>query len=197
VPIGPDWAEDAVLDDGTRVRLRAVRPDDKELLARAFGKLSAETRYRRFFSAKDRLSEAELKYLTEVDGRDHLAIGATCDGEGVGIARFVRLRDRPDVAEAAIVVVDDKQGRGLGRLLLARLAQAARERGVTRFRSDVLSRNQAARSLLLEHAPDAEVVSSTGDAVTIEVPLPELPPDQPKREGPFRLLSLFARRLFD
>src|SRR5207244_92171 len=112
---------------------------------RGFAGLSAESRYRRFFSAKDRLSEAELRYLTEVDGVDHFALGALHDGEGAGVARFVRLRDRPDTAEAAIVVVDERQGCGLGRLLLTRLTEAARERGITRFRSDVLARNQAAR----------------------------------------------------
>ncbi len=195
--IDRDWVEDAVLDDGTRVRVRMVRPEDKTLLARAFDRLSPESRYRRFFAVKDKLSDDELRYLTEVDGIDHVAIGATADGEGVGIARFVRLPDRRDTAEAAIVVTDDHQGRGLGRLLLSRLAEAAWERGVVRFRSDVLARNQEARELLLSHAPGAEVVAHGDDAFTVEIPLPK-PADVPAKRGSlFSVLSLFARRLFD
>jgi GNAT superfamily N-acetyltransferase len=195
-----DWREDAVLDDGTRVRLRLVRPDDKPLLVAGFERFSPESRYRRFFAPKSALTEAELRYLTEVDGTDHFALCATVEesGElrGAGVARFIRMKDPPDAAEAAVAVADDLQGRGLGRLLLQRLAAAARERGVTRFRSDVLARNETARALLRELAPELSVSAVEGEVVTLEIPLPEIPPDEPpaKQRSPlFRLLSFFAR----
>src|SRR5436189_102460 len=112
-----------------------IRPEDKPLLRRGLAKLSVESRLRRFFAARNDFTPAELVYLTEVDGKDHVAIGAlrADDGEGVGVARFVRHAPAGEVAEPAIAVVDDMQGKGLGRLLLARLVAAARERGVTRF----------------------------------------------------------------
>ncbi len=195
-----DYREKARLDDGTEVSLRMVRADDKDLLLRGFARLSPESRYRRFFAPKTSLSDAEVKYLTEIDGEDHFAICATVEdskeGErGVGVARFIRTADRRDTAEAAVAVADDLHGRGLGRLLLTRLAAAARERGVTRFRSDVLARNDTARSLLQTLAPDLTVASVDGEVMTLEIPLPETHEiAQEKPRGPlFYLLSLFAR----
>src|SRR5436305_11121880 len=126
------WREEAVLEGGTRATLRMLGPDDKALLRAGFEQLSAASRYRRFHGPKASLSEAELRYLTECDGENHFAVGATAiiDGheQGVGVARCIRLRDRPEVAEAAITVVDAWQGRGLGKLLLHRLMEAAHER---------------------------------------------------------------------
>jgi hypothetical protein len=85
-----DYREKAMLRDGHAVTLRLVRATDKELLRRGFERMSPESRYRRFFAAKKTLSEAELVYLTELDGLNHFAIAATLDEpegteEGVGI----------------------------------------------------------------------------------------------------------------
>ena len=92
--------------------------------------LSPLSRYRRFLAPKPRLSPSELRYLTEVDGRDHVALVAvaprTPPTAWSGVGRFVRLAEAPDTAEFAIVVADDWQGRGLGRALAERLAAAAR-----------------------------------------------------------------------
>jgi len=197
---GPDWLERATLDDGSEVLLRPIRPDDKTLLLQGFQRLSPGSRYLRFLGSKSTLSEAELRYLTEVDGRDHFAIVAIGrdergEPEGLGVARFVRLRDRPDAAEAAITVVDRAQGRGLGRLLFLRLAAAAWERGVRRFQGEVLESNTRMRALLNELAPEAH---PAGEGVlSFDAPLPELPPDLPAHEKPagnplYRLLRLFA-----
>src|SRR6266568_8681079 len=78
------YRETALLRDGSRVVLRLVRPDDKALLRRGFERLSPESRYRRFMSAKSQLTDAELAYLTEVDGWSHFALGAVVEGAGGG-----------------------------------------------------------------------------------------------------------------
>src|SRR5262245_19880796 len=112
-----------------------VRPDDKERLRRGFHRLSPEARYLRFFTPKVDLSEDELRYLTETAGVRHVAIGAVRAGddeEGLGVARFILLDDAPGTAEAAVAVLDEIQGQGLGTLLFLRLLAAARERGVSR-----------------------------------------------------------------
>lgn len=136
---------DATLRDGTRVRCRQVRPTDREAFARAFERLSPRARELRFHTPMHRLSAQQLRYLTDVDGHDHVAwVAASLDEPGlpvVGVARFIRLRDEPEVAEAAVTVVDDHQGRGLGTLLLGLLTESARRHGVERFRSYVLDRN--------------------------------------------------------
>ena len=108
------------LRDGSRVDVRPARPDDRELLREGFERLSPESRYRRFLVPVTTISERWLTYLTNVDHHDHEALAALdpVTGRGVGVARYVRSEHRRDVAEAAVVVADDWQGRGLGTLLL-------------------------------------------------------------------------------
>ena len=116
---GPDYEERRVLCDGKAITLRLVQPRDRDGLARQFRRMSPDSRYRRFFTGITELTPEMLDYLTAVDGYDHFALLAVTESldlkaeEGVGIARFVRLRDEPDVAEAAVTVVDHYQGRGI------------------------------------------------------------------------------------
>lgn len=121
------------------------------MLAAAHGQLSDESIHRRFLSAKPRLSSAELRYLTEVDGRDHYALLAVLAAEPsqvVGVARFVRLADDPAAAEAAVVIGDPYQRQGLGKRLGLMLADAARERGIERFTATMLGDNLPAHRLM-------------------------------------------------
>jgi GNAT superfamily N-acetyltransferase len=172
---GPDLHERHTLRDGTHVVVRHIRPSDAAELRRAFDRLSPASRYRRFFGGVPQLTDAALHYLTDVDGRDHVAIVATTDGPepdgatGLGVARFVRLRDEPTVAEAAVTVVDDSHRKGLGRLLATKLAEAARERGIHTFRADVLADNEPMRDIMSEIGA-VERESSSG-VVTYDVPL--------------------------
>jgi RimJ/RimL family protein N-acetyltransferase len=171
------YREETELRDGTPVLLRVVRPEDRERLREGFGRLSSESRYLRFMGRKTALSEAELTALTTLDGEDRFAIGAARPGpdgepgEGLGVARFVRVPGEPDVAEAAITVVDEVQRRGLGSLLLRRLAAAARERGVRRFRGEILLRNDPMRRLLEEHL-GASVTELDKDVLRVQMELP-------------------------
>jgi len=175
VRTGPDLHERRTLRDGTHVVVRHIRPSDAQELRRAFDRLSPESRYRRFFGGVPQLTEASLHYLTDVDGRDHVAIVATTDGPepdgatGLGVARFVRLRDEPTVAEAAVTVVDDYQRQGLGRLLARKLAEAARERGIHTFRADVLADNEPMRGIMTDIGA-VEREASAG-VLTYDVPL--------------------------
>jgi len=133
------------LADGTRVLLHPLRPADRAVYLRGFEHLSARSRYMRFFSPKNTLSEAELRYFLDVDHHDHEAIAANDitggGGEGVGVARYIRDRDDPTVAEVSVAVVDSHQGRGLGAVLLGAIARRAREEGIRRLRATVLADN--------------------------------------------------------
>lgn len=131
--------------------IRPIRPDDRARLERSRGRFSDETMRRRFLGPKPRLTAAELRYLTEVDGDDHYAVVATPIDDLdaiVAVARFVRALDEPGTAEAAIIVADELQGRGLGKRLAIQLADAARDRGIRRFRASMLSDNKAALALM-------------------------------------------------
>ena len=155
---GADYRECVRLADGREAVLRLVIPADKLLLKRGMDRFSPESRFHRFLGTKAGLSDDELRYLTEVDGVDHFAIGATLANpggaeEGVGVARFVRFRDDPEVAEPTVAVLDACQRLGLGSVLFERLAAAARERGVRRFTGRMLAHNDAMRHLLRRAAP--------------------------------------------
>jgi RimJ/RimL family protein N-acetyltransferase len=139
------------LHDGTRILLRPIEAGDKARLSVALARLSQETVRRRFLAAKPRFSSSELRYLTEVDGRNHLALVAVLADDPdaiVGVARCVRLPAEPQTAEFAIVVGDAMQGRGLGTLLARELAGAARAAGIRRFAATMLGDNDAIRRLM-------------------------------------------------
>jgi GNAT superfamily N-acetyltransferase len=184
------------LRDGTLVRLRPIGPADRARLAAGFEKLSRESRYRRFFTAMPRLPERMLDRLVATDDWKHVAIGAEvasddpAQADGLGVARFIRLDDMPDVAEVAVAVVDAKQGLGLGTLLLRELVDAARERGVRRFRATLLAENAPAQALVRELADDVTVRRENGNLV-YEIVLPE-PTEEAERGVLARLLKLAA-----
>ena len=139
------------LDRGTRVLIRPIEPGDKEKLVIGLRRLSDESIRKRFLAAKPRFTSAELRYLTEVDGFNHIALVAVLEDDPdqlVAVARCVRLPDRPATAEMAIVVGDPWQGQGLGRELAQRLADAALAVGIRRFAATMLGDNEAARRLM-------------------------------------------------
>jgi len=139
------------LPDGTKILLRPIEPADKARLSVALGRLSQETIRRRFFAVKPRFTTSELRYLTEVDDHNHLALVAfpADDPETiVGVARCVRLPDTPDTAEFAIVIGDALQGHGLGTLLARELATVARAAGIRRFAASMLGENVAVHRLM-------------------------------------------------
>jgi RimJ/RimL family protein N-acetyltransferase len=142
-----------LLTDGRLVDIRPIRSDDGHRLQAAHSRLSAESRYRRFLGPKPTLTAADARYLVDVDGADHFALVATVpfgdpDGDIVAVTRFIRATDDPQVAEFAIVVGDDYQRAGLATEMLDRLARAALERGVCRFRAIMLADNLAVRRML-------------------------------------------------
>lgn len=132
---------DVTLLDGTRVVMRPIRREDKAGIADGFDRLSDRSRFMRFLGGVTRLTPTLLARLTEVDHVDHEAWVAMTldepDHPGIGVARYVRLRDEPDTAEPAITVVDAYQNRGVGSTLLEVISAAARANGVKRFRAYV------------------------------------------------------------
>ena len=131
--------------------MRPLERGDRQGLAAAVRRLSDQTRYLRFATAKPRLTKRELDFLVDVDHHRHEAIVAIdpTTRRGVAAVRYIQLTGEPDVAEIAATVTDDWQGRGLGTALLAQLAGRARDEGYTAFRASVLASNQRSIGMLL------------------------------------------------
>ena len=135
--------------DGTVVFVRPIAPEDKPLLVSFLRDLSPETAYRRFLSPKTTFTDDELRYLTEVDGRDHIAYVAVDAHDTdvlIGVGRVVRTSS--DTADMAIVIRDAWQGLGLGRRLATLLAVRAAVAGVKRIAGTMLADNRPALKLM-------------------------------------------------
>jgi GNAT superfamily N-acetyltransferase len=160
------------LRDGSQVIVRAVRPDDKPLFERGFERLSDRSRYQRFLSFRGRLTAGELAFFTELDHDDHDAVGAIDpdSGEGLGVARLLRLPHDRSTAEAAVTIIDGWQGRGLGKVLIERLCERAAARGVRRLRASLLASNRPMLALF-EHVGEVHVLERPGVTLEIEVEL--------------------------
>jgi GNAT superfamily N-acetyltransferase len=163
------------LRDGSLVRIQPIQPEDKRELERGFKRLSDRSRYSRFLAPMERLSPSMLAYLTEVDHRDHEALIAfDAESKGaVGVARYVRTGGSS--AEAAVTVLDDWQGLGLGTGLTSLLAERALERGIDQFTAVVLAENREMMGLL-ESLGQVKVTNRQAGTLNVEVPLePERP----------------------
>lgn len=172
-PMKPSTVE---LQDGSRVLIRQVHREDAPRLAEAFARFSAESRRLRFLAPKPRLTERELRYFTQVDHHDHEALGAVAvaDGSALGIARYIRDTEDPEVAEIAVAVVDDWQGRGLGTALLTRLMDRAREEGIRRFTALVAVDNEVMVNLLHDLGGELHATPNRAGAVEYQLtPKPE------------------------
>ena len=160
------------LRDGTSVEVRPIEPYDKRRMTDAFERLSEESRYRRFFSPITHLTDQQLAYLTEIDHGDHEALVALDDQDNlVGVARYVRLEDRPDAAEVAVTVADDWQGRGMATGLLHRLVPLAREAGIERFTASALTDNRTVVDVLKGIGASTRHTAEPG-VVKLEIELP-------------------------
>lgn len=161
--------ERLTLRDGSEVTVRPIRTEDKAALAAAFDRLSEESRYRRFLAPMERLGPSMLRYLTEVDHRDHEALVAfTPGGEMIAVGRFVRTEGGN--AEAAVTVADDWQGRGLGTALTGLLAARALDEGIDTFTALLLAEN-AEMIDLLKSVGSLTVTDQEGGTLEVEVPL--------------------------
>jgi GNAT superfamily N-acetyltransferase len=181
------------LADGTPVRVRPIVPADKPRIVEGLARLSVESRYLRFLRPIDHLSKEQLSYLTEIDYQAHFAWGAELAGgsphRGIGLARYVCQTDDPATAEAAVAVLDEYQGRGLGGILLALLAESALENGVERFRSYVLSQNRKVITALTRPGIEQQLED---DMIRFDIPLP-LPEDALRDSALYETLRAAAR----
>lgn len=164
----------STLSSGRQVIIRPIRPDDGERLQAAYLRLSERSRYQRFLAPKPRLTDPDIAYLVDVDGRTHVALVATTTerpDQIIAVARFVREPADERSAEFAIAVGDPFQGEGLGAMLLERLAAEAAARGIERLTAVTLADNLAVHRLVHRIAGAEVRVRHRGVVDELEVPL--------------------------
>jgi RimJ/RimL family protein N-acetyltransferase len=134
---------DVVLRDGSIVHVSPAKPADAPAVRVLLNGLSDRSRRLRFFSAFPNLAKA-ARWATEVDnGRRYGLVARTeQDGRIVGHAGLERARERPQRAEVALEIADAMQGKGLGTVLLCRLAEAANKLGIQVLVAEVLPENR-------------------------------------------------------
>ena len=132
------------LDDGSHVRLRLTRPTDAPLVREFLDGLSEETRERRFLHSMPQVPESTVRYFTYFDPRERITFAATLPMDGV--ERVIGLADAAflgtGLAEIGVVVHDEYQQRGLGKLLSEAVASLAIKRGATHLKAQMLSGNR-------------------------------------------------------
>jgi RimJ/RimL family protein N-acetyltransferase len=153
------------------IRVRPLEPSDRAGVAALFKRLSPESRRRRFLGPKPKLSDRELTYLTAIDHRWHEALAAVDqrDGSIVGVARYVRVAERPGVADGAVAVADAVQGRRIGTVLIGCLIARARVNGFSALTASTLWDNRPARKLLRRVGFQAR--GSQGAVIDLELKL--------------------------
>ena len=131
---------EGLTSDGHVVRVRPVTPADEEGLGRLAAGLSDRTVYLRFFSTNRHAAATYLRALARHGDEDHDALVAEVGGLVVAVAGWDRTGG--DVAEVALLVADDQQGRGIGMLLLEELRARAERCGIRRLVADTLPENR-------------------------------------------------------
>ncbi len=167
-----EWEADVLLTDGGVAHLRPIRPSDAERLVAFYDRVSPESKYLRFFAPYPRLSERDVVRFTHVDYVDRVAFILTLGEEMIAVGRYDRIEGA--TAEVAFLIEDAHQGRGIGQLLLEHLAEAARERGITRFVAEVLPQN---RRMAQVFADAGYRVSKGFEDGVLNVEFPILPTD--------------------
>jgi len=142
-PTEPYPPEMVTLRDGTEVIIRAIVPADAPLLQELVRRLSPESIFLRFLTRLKELGRPQAERLANVDYHTQMALVATLGGDIIGVARYApAMGQGPGNAEAAVVVEDQYQSRGLGTLLLTRLADYAREHDVEAFVASIHPSNE-------------------------------------------------------
>lgn len=182
LPLDPKGIE-VELDNGTHVRIRPGRPSDSEALMKAFERFSDRSRYLRFFGAMPKLGGRVLASLTNIDDEHQLAWmvldpakpSEVGDGSGLAIAsaRLFVEDDDPTTAEATLAIVDEYQGRGLGRFLMELLVNTAALHGIETIRFDVLAENNAMRGLLGKLGARGKSLPDDRTVVRYLLPVPD------------------------
>jgi acyl-CoA synthetase (NDP forming)/GNAT superfamily N-acetyltransferase len=133
----------ALLADGTTVEIRPAVPADFDAVKAMHEAMSPDNSYMRFFNVSRLSAEIEARRISRNPKPGSAALLAIANGEVVGVASYVPLKEDPGTAEVAFAVADHMHHRGIATLLLEHLVSLARSRQITTFTAETLSENKA------------------------------------------------------
>jgi RimJ/RimL family protein N-acetyltransferase len=158
--------------DGMTVRLRLTRPADGPAVRTFLEELSPETMRRRFLVPATAIGNAIVRHFTFFDPRQRQVVAAatatTAGEEIVGLADVALLST--GLAELAVVVSDEHQGKGVGTLLTEVIASLAGRQGATHLKAVVLPENRAMMRLLERVGPAVRTFEEGGLTVYAKLP---------------------------
>lgn len=166
----PTTKHEWTASDGTRVTIRSMQPEDREIERAFVQNLSPGSSHSRFFAAIKELSPKMLDQFTRVDFPREMALIATIERElvelQIGVARYAP-GTSPGSVEFAVVVADDWQGCGVGRELMHYLIVSAQDAGLVRMEGVILVANSNMLGLCRELG--FTVTRFPGDANLVQV----------------------------
>ena len=190
------------LADGQRVMVRPLRISDDETLQDLFYRLSDENVYSRFLSHKRTHSHEEMQRLVSLDYDENMALVISPSENIDDILAMARYDVDPatGLADIAFVVHQDWMRRGLGTLLMKRMTEIAKRRGVPGFTADVLAANTA--MLAIFRKSGLELQSEQADGVfhlTMTIPQsvskpPSLRPRVSTAPAPFSVQNVYEKQ---
>ena len=133
-----------LLKDKSRAFLRPLKLTDEPLVRELFYQLSAQSVHYRFFHMIKSMPHHQLQELLRVDyENDMVLVVLTSSAQDAAVVAIAHYRREPhsNMAEAAFLVRDDWQGKGVGTALMQTLVEAARRNGIAGFTADVLLEN--------------------------------------------------------
>ena len=144
---GTPYQVQQCIEPGTEHSAQFLRGQIVEGLA----ELSLESRWHRFANPIHKLTGDQLDILVDLDGKDKVAWCASImkNGreKGIGLARYIRYTQEPDIAEFAITVLDVYQDQGIGFTLLKMLIESAKENNLSILRGFIVPSNKRMLSL--------------------------------------------------
>ena len=130
---------------GVNIFFRPIKPTDEEMMQELFYSLSEESIYYRFFSRTQFMPHKKVQRFTTIDYQKEMAIVGVVEEDGrekiIAVGRYA-VEPESNMAEVALLVQDDWQGKGIGTWLFQYLIQIARSRKIAGFKAHVLAENK-------------------------------------------------------
>jgi acyl-CoA hydrolase/N-acetylglutamate synthase-like GNAT family acetyltransferase len=168
--------EDSVVVDGETITIRPAKPVDERRIQEHYYHLGKDDVFLRFFHEKNSFERWEVEGKSQIDYKKDLTliaiIGESGFGRVVGVSEYLLLVES-NMAEVAFTVSKDFQGKGLGKIFLRKMAEAAREQGISGLMAYTATHNQAMIHLF-KTLPYKIRTAFDGEAVTLSCKFDEL-----------------------